>query len=81
MKNQRKYADDDGRTIVNMNVEGMPWYRPKRLENAINGLSTLSRRQTRYVIFGALRAGLAIAGVMSATIVLFVLFCLHVWFR
>ena len=20
--------DDDGRTIANMNVEGMPWYRP-----------------------------------------------------
>ena len=25
---KKKYADDDGRTIVNMNVEGMPWYNP-----------------------------------------------------
>ncbi len=28
-KNKKTYADDDGRTIVDMNVEGMPWYTPR----------------------------------------------------
>ena len=31
---------DDGRTIVNMNVEGMPWYVPKDEENASGGRRT-----------------------------------------
>ena len=30
MKRQKKQPDwDDGRTIANMNVEGMPWYHPE----------------------------------------------------
>lgn len=81
MKKERIYADDDGRTIADMNVEGMPWYRPKAMQDKLNALATLSKRETRFVIFGALRAGLMIAGVMSLTIVLVVLFCLHIWFR
>ena len=28
---------DDGRTIVNMNVEGMPWYVPEDEGNASGG--------------------------------------------
>ena len=29
MKRQKKQPDwDDGRTVANMNVEGMPWYHP-----------------------------------------------------
>lgn len=26
--NKKDYDDDDGRTIINMNVDGMPWYNP-----------------------------------------------------
>ena len=29
-KGKKKYSDDDGRTIVDMNVDGMPWYTPTR---------------------------------------------------
>lgn len=29
MRKKKKYDDDDGRTIADMNVEGMPWYTPK----------------------------------------------------
>lgn len=29
-KKKKKYDDDDGRTIADMNVEGMPWYNPHR---------------------------------------------------
>ncbi len=32
-KSKKKYADDDGRTIANMNVEGMPWYDANKEEN------------------------------------------------
>ena len=27
-RNKKKYADDDGRTIADMNVDGLPWYSP-----------------------------------------------------
>lgn len=31
-KKQKDYNDDDGRTIANMNVDGMPWYDEKKEE-------------------------------------------------
>lgn len=32
-KRKKEYADDDGRTIANMNVDGLPWYQPNKEEN------------------------------------------------
>ena len=32
-KPRKQYDDDDGRTIANMNVDGMPWYRPWKRES------------------------------------------------
>ena len=32
-KPRKQYDDDDGRTIANMNVDGMPWYRPWKCES------------------------------------------------
>ena len=32
-KKKKHYDDDDGRTIVNMNVDGMPWYQPHADKN------------------------------------------------
>lgn len=29
-RRDKYYPDDDGRTIADMNVEGMPWYDPSR---------------------------------------------------
>ena len=63
---------DDGRTIVDMNVEGMPWYAPG---------SDRSKDESRVFIWGALKAALLVTGVMCLGIVLFVLFCQFVWFR
>jgi hypothetical protein len=31
-RKKKKYDDDDGRTISDMNVEGMPWYNGRRDE-------------------------------------------------
>ncbi len=34
---KKQYDDDDGRTIANMNVDGMPWYhKPRKQETVSN---------------------------------------------
>jgi hypothetical protein len=78
---------DDGRTIADMNVEGMPWYNPgERLSRGerkqkAREEAPLTKQESRYYTWGALKAALLVTGVMCAGIALFVLFCLHVWFR
>ena len=73
---------DDGRTIVNMNVEGMPWYAPDRPESREQGDALpMSRAEGRVFVWGALKAALLVVGVMSAGLVLFVLFCQWVWLK
>lgn len=84
---------DDGRTIVNMDVEGMPWNnRPSYLKKAWNALHSqtkgkenpsepMSPKETRLFAWGAVKAGLLVVGVISLAIVLFILFCQYVWFR
>ena len=81
-KQENAYAPDDGRVIASMNVEGMPWYAPSNLSiNSGGASSTLSKREARYAIWGALRAALTVVSVLSAGMILFVLFCTQVWFR
>ena len=84
---------DDGRTIVNMDVDGMPWSGPARrharhrredsapAQQRPDDQDRMTDRESRYYTFGALGAALLVVGVISAGIVLFVLFCLHVWFK
>lgn len=75
---------DDGRTIANMNVEGMPWYRPERPDMpsaASSSKDDLTKKQVRIYTASALKAGLLVAGVMSLGLVLFAAFCVFVWFR
>ena len=75
---------DDGRTIVDMNAEGMPWYRP-RSGDAPGGEGPepvpMTREESRIFTWGALKAALLVVGVMCLGLVLFVLFCQFVWFR
>ena len=81
---------DDGRTIVSMNVEGMPWCSPEapgrpaavdREDRARPQKVPLTRDESRVFVWGALMAALLVVGVMCAGIVLFVLFCQFIWFR
>ena len=78
---------DDGRTIANMNVEGMPWYSPKghlsreERKQKAGAEIPLTKEESRYYTWGAVKAALLVTGVMCAGIVLFVLFCLYVWFK
>ena len=75
---KRKDFDDDGRVIANMNVEGMPWYDPKRDQPSGQG-EQLTRRQTARVILNAWGASMLVVAVFSAAIVLFVWLLTHVW--
>ena len=87
--NSRLPEGDDGHTIANMNVEGMPWYReenpllPPRQPQQENQppREQMTARQTRIYTWGAVKAGLLVVGCMCLGIVLFILFCVHVWFR
>ena len=77
---------DDGRTFANMNVEGMPWYQPERPDapppSASSGSKDgLTRKQMRMYTASALKAGMLVTLVMCAGIVLFVAFCVFIWFR
>ena len=82
MNNKRSLpAGDDGHVIASMNVEGMPWYEGTPVMPSGTAGETLDRRQTRFAIMGALKASLLIAGVFSAGLILFVLFCTEIWLK
>lgn len=81
-RNNRLPEGDDGRVIADMNVEGMPWYSPEKPQGRSSAHpDMLDSIQTRIATWGALKAALAVCTVFSIGIILFVLFCLKVWFR
>jgi len=82
-KNKRLPEGDDGHVIASMNVDGMPWYSPEEETPDFPNRphDTLDKRQTRFATWGALKAALLVTAAFSAGIILFVLFCLHVWFK
>lgn len=75
---------DDGRTVANMNVEGMPWYTPddsRRGDPVGPPPDPMTRGESRVFLWGAMKAALLVVGVMCAGLVLFVLFCQWIWLR
>lgn len=91
-KKKKKDFKDDGRSIANMNVEGMPWYarRPKEKKNdretskrdepvAID--PPLTKKETRNLMVSSVIAALVIGLIFLTAIFLFILFSLHVWLR
>ena len=73
---------DDGHTITNMNVEGMPWYREEKPDAPASQEEPvrLTREEGKYYTWGALKAALLVVGVMCLGIVAFVAFCVFIWF-
>jgi hypothetical protein len=58
-KKRKQYDDDDGRVIADMNVDGMPWYTPKKDAAPEGGESPqLSGHDTWAMIWGVLKAAL-----------------------
>lgn len=79
MFKQHQPFEDDGRTIVSMDVEGMPCHRPQN--STPSGAAQMTNRETRQVIFAALKAALAMVTAISVALVLFLLFCTEIWFK
>ena len=80
MSAHRDDYEDDGRTIANMNVDGMPWYEPARQDPENTEKIQLTREEQRWMIGGALKAALLVASVFGIAYFLFLLFCTKVWF-
>ena len=59
----RVYDDDDGRTIADMNVEGMPWYDRAARDRREDGSPKppMDRSQRQATIFAVITAALLIA--------------------
>ena len=82
-KEKKPKFEDDGRTIANMNVEGMPWYNPvrdKEKSSISNDFEGLSRKEKRAMMGGIMAAALLIGAIFIIGAFLFVLFCTKVWF-
>ena len=85
MKKERKTDayEDDGRTIVNMNVEGMPWYHRSLEDREQTNTGThvqMSKEEQRMYTWAAVKAGLLIVLVFALVFGLFIAFCDFVWF-
>lgn len=81
-KNKKKYSDDDGRTIANMNVDGMPWYQPNKEEDdakkkKIEELK-ITRKEKRAMIWGAYLAYLPMFLVCIAAFTI-VMILIYLW--
>ena len=79
-KNSRLPEGDDGRTITNMNVEGMPWYTPGAPGAPSEG-EPMTHKEMWTFIRSAVGAALLVVGVLSVGLLLFVLFCTNVWLK
>lgn len=87
---KHQYDDDDGRTIVDMNIDGMPWYNRRHgfgrqsdrqtSQPSPNGTGMTDREFGLYA-WGAIKAGLMIALVFAVTWALLILFLTKIVFR
>lgn len=88
---KKVYDDDDGRTIVDMYVEGMPDYtssfslyrrqRKKMKQKEVQQPEAeLTKKELFRSICSATLAALAVVGVFAVGLILFTLFCTNIWF-
>ena len=77
-KDRKNDIYDDGRTIVDMNVDGMPWYNPNRTDNKQNDKDKPRFKERLAMIWGAYRAFLPF---ILATVVAFaaVALLIYLW--
>lgn len=74
-KRKRYEEEDDGRSFADMNVEGMPWYRPKQSTDAAkDDIPQLTESERRSFMWGVLKAALLIVFLFAGVYFLFILF-------
>lgn len=89
---KHQFDDDDGRTIVDMNVDGMPWYdRRQRFGRQSDREISPSQpspygtgmtdREFNLYAWGAIKAGLLIALVFAVTWAVVILFLTQLVFK
>ncbi len=75
---KKQYDDDDGRTIANMDVEGMPWYSKKRSEKKMP-MVELSKDERRGLYSGIIKAVALVAVVFVVVFFLLIYFLIKLW--
>ena len=73
--------NEDEIIIADMNVEGMPWYKPKASRQKVKVDSHYTVREWLYIYQGALRAALVVGICSSLFLILFILFCVKIWLK
>ena len=83
MNKKRKNEDDAVREIAPMNVYGMPCYHKgvRQQNTEVEQFVPLSKKESLSITFHAIIAGLSVALIIGLAGFLFILFCIHVWFR
>lgn len=81
-KKKKKYEDDDGRTIADMNVDGMPWYEKDKDEKEEKKKKMeelkITRKERRAMIIGAYLAYLPMFLICALSFFL-VMLLIHLW--
>lgn len=72
--------DDDGHTVADMNVEGMPWH-DKHARGGSGGYTHLRLPERFRAMVSALAMGLVAVGVIIGIMAAFILFCTNVWLK
>ena len=80
-KRKREEFEDDGRTIADMNVDGMPWYLEKREKQPEQEKIELTKEEGRAMMAGILKATLLVTLAFGVGLTLFILLCDLVFFR
>ena len=76
---KRQYDDDDGRTIADMNVDGMPWYSKKRSTEKKMPMVELSKEERKGLYSGIIKAVALVAIVFIVVFFLFIFFLTKIW--
>ena len=63
-KPQKRYDDDDGHTVADMNLDGMPWYDPSRRPGGrgADHRSPMSPTERRATLFAVVLSALLVSG-------------------
>jgi len=83
MARKKEAFEDDGRTIAEMNVEGMPWYTEKKEKPAgpQSEPVELNKEEKRAMMGGIMKATMLVTLAFGIGFTAFILLCVFVFFR